>query len=116
YSRGLSLDLRDNTGSNRIPRMRLCLIAIVAVGIMLAETPTHRRIAMTRVNPQAGQLALFVAAADGGDEHALLQTKDTDYDPVWAPDNQSIVFTSERNGSADLYCVKPDGTGLTQLT
>src|ERR1035441_6254099 len=96
--------------------MRPFLIAIVAVGIMLAETPTHRRIAITRVNPQPGQLALFVAAADGGDEHALLDTKDTDYDPVWAPDNKSIVFTSERNGSAELYRVKPDGTGFTQLT
>src|ERR1039458_9072159 len=96
--------------------MRPFLIAIVALGIMLAETPTHRRIAITRVNPQPGQLALFVAAADGGDEHALLDTKDTDYDPVWAPDNKSIVFTSERNGSAEVYRVKPDGTGLTQLT
>ena len=96
--------------------MRPFLIAIVAVGIMLAETPTDRRIAITRVNPQPGQLALFVAAADGGDEHALLDTKDTDYDPVWAPDNKSIVFTSERNGSAELYRVKPDGTGFTQLT
>ena len=53
--------------------MRPFLIAIVALGIMLAETPTDRRIAITRVNPQPGQLALFVAAADGGDEHALLE-------------------------------------------
>lgn len=110
------MDLRDSTASIKIPLMRPFLIAIVAVGIMLAETPTDRRIAITRVNPQPGQLALFVAAADGGDEHALLDTKDTDYDPVWAPDNKSIVFTSERNGSAELYRVKPDGTGLTQLT
>jgi TolB protein len=96
--------------------MRPCLIAIAALGIMLAETPTHPRIAITRVNPQPGQLSLFVAAADGGDEHALIDTKGTDYDPVWAPDNNSIVFTSESNGSADLYRVKADGTGLTRLT
>jgi len=71
---------------------------------------------MTRVNPQPGQLTLFVAAADGSDEHPLINTKGTDYDPVWAPDNGSIVFTSESNGSADLYRVKPDGSGLTRLT
>ena len=39
-----------------------------------------------------------------------------DYDPAWSPDGASIVFTSERNGSADLYRVKPDGSGLERLT
>ena len=39
-----------------------------------------------------------------------------DYDPVWAPDGGSIVFTSDREGSADLFRVKPDGTGLERLT
>ena len=46
----------------------------------------------------------------------LLSSPDMDYDPVWAPDGSSIVFTSERAGSADLYRVKPDGSGLEQLT
>jgi TolB protein len=96
--------------------MRPFLVAITAVGIMLAETPTPHKIVFTRVNPQPGQLALFVAAADGSDERALLDSPGTDYDPVWAPDGKSIVFTSERNGSADLFRVKPDGAELTQLT
>ena len=42
--------------------------------------------------------------------------RDVDYDPVWAPDGTSIVFTSEREGSADLFRVKPDGTALERLT
>ena len=32
---------------------------------------------------------------------------DIDYDAAWSPDGKSIVFTSERNGSADLYRVNP---------
>jgi TolB protein len=96
--------------------MHTLLIAIAALGIMLAETPTPHRIAITRVNPRPGQLTLFVAAADGSDEHPLLASSDTDYDPAWAPDGESIVFTSERDGSADLFQVKPDGAGLTRLT
>lgn len=46
----------------------------------------------------------------------LLSSTASDYDPVWAPDGSSIVFTSDRAGSADLYRVKPDGSGLERLT
>src|ERR1700733_11681471 len=52
---------------------------------------------------QAGQPQIFVAAADGSDEHPLLPNPDADYDSVWLPDGRSIVFASERNGSADLF-------------
>jgi TolB protein len=96
--------------------VRILLTSLAAVGILLAQTPAIRKISLARVFPQPGQLALFVAAADGTDEHRVLDSEGTDYDPAWAPDGQSIVFTSERNGSADLFQVKPDGTGLTQLT
>jgi TolB protein len=96
--------------------MRPLLIALTAIAMLLAETPARRKIAITRVYPQPGQLALFVAASDGTSEHPLLTSANMDYDPAWAPDGASIVFTSERNGSADLYRVSPDGTGLMQLT
>jgi hypothetical protein len=39
-----------------------------------------------------------------------------DYDPVWSPDGQSIVFTSDRENSADLFPEKMDGTGLERHT
>jgi len=96
--------------------MRSLIIALTVIGMLLADAPTSRKIAFARVYPQPGQLSLFVAASDGSDERLLLASADSDYDPVWAPDGGSIVFTSERNGSADLFRVNPDGSGLTQLT
>ncbi len=96
--------------------MRFPIIIFAAVAILWAQTPTPRRIGYTRVFPQQGQLELFVAASDGSNERPLLASKDTDYDPIWAPDGKSIVFTSDRNGSADLFRVNPDGSGLTRLT
>ncbi len=96
--------------------MRLQIIALAAASLLLAQSPAPRRVAFARVNPQPGQLSLFVAAADGSDEHPLLASPGMDYDPVWAPDGDAIVFTSERNGSADLFRVRPDGSALTQLT
>jgi TolB protein len=101
---------------SRIPQMRSLMLTLAAVAILLAETPPPRKIAFARVYPQPGQLGLFVAAADGSDEHPLLASPGTDYDPVWAPDGRSIVFTSERDGSADLFRVNPDGSELTRHT
>ena len=46
----------------------------------------------------------------------MLAVSHDDYDAVWAPDGQSIVFTSDRNGSGDLFRVNADGSSLTQLT
>src|SRR5579862_3117491 len=95
--------------------MRLLLIAALFT-TLAAETPTPRKIAVARSFGNAGQVGLFVAASDGSDERPLLSSKDSDYDPVWAPDGSSIVFTSDRAGSADLFRVRPDGTGLERLT
>jgi TolB protein len=34
----------------------------------------------------------------------------------WAPKGNAIAFTSDRDGDQDIYVIKPDGTGLRQLT
>src|SRR3954471_18934306 len=90
------------------------LLALAFVAIIPAPQP--QTIVLTRVFPQPGQIGLYVANADGSNEHPLIAPADIDYDAMWAPDGASIVFTSERNGSADLYRVKANGTGLEQLT
>jgi TolB protein len=91
------------------------MVLAAVVGVSAASSPPQK-IAYARVFPNAGQIGLFIAAADGTDEHPLLTNGDMDYDPVWAPDGASIVFTSDRQGSADLFRVKPDGSALERLT
>ena len=95
-------------------RASLILITVLTVGAVGASTP--QKIVFTRVFPNAGQIGVFVARADGSDERPLLAVRDIDYDPVWSPDGRSIVFTSDRDGSADLYRAAPDGSGLERLT
>jgi Tol biopolymer transport system component len=92
------------------------LLALTSLLLLWGETSAPRRIGFARVGAQSGQPALFIAAADGSDEHPLLSSSNDGYNAAWAPDGGSIVFTSERNGSADLFRVKPDGAGLTRLT
>src|SRR5579872_3499517 len=64
------------------PQMRPLALILAAVCVLFAETPPVRKITFARVNPQPGQLSLFVAAADGSEEHPLLGDSGTDYDPA----------------------------------
>jgi Tol biopolymer transport system component len=59
---------------------------------------------------------LFVG--DGNGEHIkpLLGNANVDYNASFSRDGAWIVFTSERSGSADIYRVHPDGSGLERLT
>lgn len=72
---------------------------------------------MNRIAPSGAQL--YIANADGSNATALMsnQTSAFDYHASWSRDGQWIVFTSERraDGQADLYRIKPDGTGLETL-
>jgi Tol biopolymer transport system component len=92
------------------------LLAAAAAAALSAAPPGPQKIAFARVFPYPHQIGLFIAAADGTGEHPLLGSPDLDYDAVWAPDGRSIVFTSDRAGSADLYRVAPDGSALERLT
>src|SRR5690242_15369735 len=78
-------------------------LTVALAGLVLLEPPEPQRIVVTRVFPQPGQIGLFIANADGTDERSLGSPNDIDYDAAWSPDGKSMVFTSERNGSADLY-------------
>jgi TolB protein len=94
-------------------RLPLALTLAFCAGTLAADP---QKISYTRVFPNGEQIGLFIAAADGSDEHPLLGNHELDYDAVWSPDGATLVFTSEREGSADLFRVKPDGTGLERLT
>lgn len=96
--------------------MRAGIVVAAALAGISAAAPAQEQVVFARVFPNPGQVGLFIAAADGSGERALSTGTDIDYDPVWAPDGASLVFTSDRAGSADLFRMKPDGTSLERLT
>ena len=51
---------------------------------------------------------IFIATADGRDPKPLLPHPDLDYNPSFSPDGRWIVFTSTRNGSADVFRVRAE--------
>jgi Tol biopolymer transport system component len=59
---------------------------------------------------------LWVADARTGAKRALTDGKHPDEAPEWSPDGRYLAFVSERDGDAELYLVRSDGSGPTRLT
>ncbi len=81
-----------------------------------ADAATKGTMLLNRVGPVTSEL--YVANADGSNEHKLLPTPGFDYHAAFSADGKWIVFTSERDGlgQSELYRVKADGSGLQRLT
>lgn len=90
-------------------------LSFLAIASMAFSAAPHR-ILVDRFVPT--EIFLYTANADGTNEHALFPEKkgELDYNPSFSMDGQWIVFTSERDGSADIYRVRKDGSALERLT
>lgn len=60
--------------------------------------------------------ALAILNLATGERRPLPGTGALDTFPTWSPQGDWISFTSRRDGDYDIYRVRPDGTGLEQLT
>lgn len=65
---------------------------------------------------QSPDMTLVVADADGRNERALLPPGSFAYSPRFSADGAWVVYTAERDGLADVFRMRPDGTGIEQLT
>ena len=92
--------------------LRATLLLCLTGGVAIGEMPT--RVLYSRLGPV--KTGVFIADGDGGHERALVRPDSLDYNASFSTDGKWIVFTSERNGSADIYRVHPDGEGLERLT
>ena len=95
----------------RLRLFRVCATILVCLSVSYCAAAD--RILFSRLGPSEANL--FVSNADGSGERALTKGA-LDYNPAWSPDGKWIAFTSERGGSADLYRVRTDGSGLERLT
>lgn len=69
----------------------------------------------------AGDEVIYVSSRDGDAEiyagtRRLTAFHRDDFDPVPSPDGKSLVFTSDREGTARLFTMAVDGTNLVRLT
>lgn len=66
------------------------------------------------------KMELFVADADGKNEHQITDFGCASFAPTFTPDDKKIVFSSNKHNcdgrKFELYMINPDGTGLEQVT
>jgi TolB protein len=92
-------------------------------------SPDGRWLAYRRVVPSPGRnwdqsgsprnSEIMVARPDGSDERNVSVDPAFDGWPTWSHDSRWVAFASNRGGDANVgqvYAVRPDGTGLRQLT
>jgi len=62
------------------------------------------------------QQDLFTADRAGNPIQRLTDDVAQDIVPRWSPDGQWIAFLSDRSGKYEIWKVRPDGSGLAQMT
>ncbi|HJZ81512.1 MAG TPA: protein kinase, partial [Pyrinomonadaceae bacterium] len=62
------------------------------------------------------QQDLFTADRAGTPLHRLTDDVAQDIVPRWSPDGAWIAFLSDRSGKYEIWKVRPDGSGLAQMT
>jgi TolB protein len=84
-------------------------------------SPDGRRLVLVRIERARGRLALWVIRSDGGGARRITPWALGAGDhPDWSPDGRRILFRSNSRAprplQSNLYTVRPDGTGLRQVT
>jgi TolB protein len=72
--------------------------------------------ASTRDDPELLRMDIFVMSADGSHMRNLSKHPHEDFDPRWSTSGRSVVFTSLRTGTSQLYEVDTVTTQTRRLT
>jgi Tol biopolymer transport system component len=93
-------------------------IGLIALAVAVAAPLSAQKKVMLFDRFGPSQSVMYIANADGSNQHPLFATSGFEYDASFSPDGKWIIFTSERSGEgqADIYRMHPDGSGLERLT
>jgi TolB protein len=81
-------------------------------------SPDGKTIAFDSINRGGVQGAVYLMDAHGANVRRITPTALEAFDPDWSPDGTSIAFVSNCCSPqvSEIWTVRPDGTGLKQLT
>jgi Tol biopolymer transport system component len=80
-------------------------------------SPDGSRLAFFRLDLSSSREAIVTVNLDGTDEVRVTPAALNAANPNWSPNGRWILFNAEAaSGATNVYKVRPDGTGLTNLT
>ncbi len=85
-----------------------------------SASPTWMR--YNTISPNGKQIAfsykgdIYIVNSKGGVAKQITTTADYEYMPIFSPDNKSIAFATNRNGSFDIYIVSVEGGEAQRVT
>ncbi len=73
---------------------------------------------ITRYSMEAnkGVSNIYIVSTGGGEPVELTGNATNDFSPSWTPDGKRIAFMSTRSGTAQVWEMNHDGTGVSQIT
>jgi Tol biopolymer transport system component len=92
------------------------LVLAVAVAAMLRDATSAEKQAVYFGRLGQPDISLQISDRDGRDERALVPHQELEYSPSFSADGRWVIFTAEKDGQADIYRVRTDGSGLEPLT
>jgi Tol biopolymer transport system component len=78
-------------------------------------SPDEKRVALQRVDNEKGTYDIWVIELTRGTPTRLTFDPANDVYPAWSPDGSRIVFSSNRDGAANLYQKPSSGAGDDEL-
>ncbi len=84
------------------------------IAVSPAWSPDGQRLAY--VSDSAGNPHIFMLDLATGETKRLTYDGRYNSSPAWSPDGKTIAFSRSDNGLFNIWTMKPDGSGLTQLT
>jgi TolB protein len=115
-SRGEPLNLTSLSAMKKTIQSTLGILAFLGVILLLPALRPDPPYQIAYASLAPFNTAVFIANADGSGERMLVGASQLDANASFSPDGQWVFFTSRRNGSADIYRVRPTGKDLQQLT
>ena len=66
-------------------------------------SPDGKSVASSRLNPQSGMMDIYLYDLVSGKNSRFTYNSQNNFQPVWSPDNDAIVFYSSPGGSSTVY-------------
>jgi serine/threonine-protein kinase len=106
-----------------LDRLQYSMVRVDRDGRTIPVSPERKTYGEPHLSPDGSRLAVQIHETDGtnvdiwvydlkrGASTRLTFDEAADVVPIWSPDGKRIAFTSDRNGTLNLYWKRADGSG-----